>query len=261
MSDFLDTALNGRVLRVALNRPEKRNALNAVLCRELAQTCEAAEADPAIGAILLTANGKAFCAGMDLSEARPGNSEELNVAHERVFTLGARLTKPLIGAVNGAALGGGAGLVANCHIVVAGKAATFGLTEIRLGLWPFLIYRAVTLAVGERRTAELALTGRIFNAQDAEAYGLVHQVTRDADGTAAQLAAAIAAFSPTAVGHGLRFVRETRGKDAVTAGAIGRQIRNEVFASEDFREGVRAFQEKRAPNWPSLKIGDRAPSI
>jgi enoyl-CoA hydratase/carnithine racemase len=255
MTEILHTTRYGRVLRVALNRPEKRNALNAALCRALLEAVEQAETDPTIGAVLLTGNGKSFCSGMDLSETGPGHSEELNRAHEQVFTIGSRLTKPIIGAINGSALGGGMGLVANCHIVVASDDATFGLTEIRLGLWPFLIYRAVSAAIGDRRTAELSLTGRIFDAREAEKFGLVHEISHDLEDTAADVATSITRFSPTAISAGLRFVRDTRGKDLETAGAIARRMRNEVFVSDDFQEGVSAFHEKRPARWPSLGAG------
>src|SRR5664280_2518360 len=131
MSGILQIVRQGRVLRLALNRPEKRNALSLDLCQVLVEALEAANRDPAIGAILLAANGKSFCAGMDLSELGSTDSAAIGDVHEQLFTVGARLGKPLIAAVNGAALGGGMGLVANCHIVVATEDAVFGLTEIR----------------------------------------------------------------------------------------------------------------------------------
>jgi len=140
--------------------------------------------------------------------------------------------------------------------VVASQAANFGLTEIRLGLWPFLVYRAVSAALGERRTTELALTGRIFAAAEARELGLVHEVVQDAapelDRRAAEVAAQIAAFSPTSIRSGLVFLREARGLNWEQAGQAARRVRNEVFASPDFHEGIRAFLEKRAPRWPSL---------
>jgi enoyl-CoA hydratase/carnithine racemase len=252
MSDILETARFGRVLRVSMNRPEKRNALSAELCGGLVRTLEEADRDPGIGAILLTGSGKAFCAGMDLSEVMPAGSAELDRLHERLFTIGSRLGTPLIGAVQGAALGGGVGLVVNCHIVIAAEDATFGLTEIRLGLWPFLIYRAVASALGDRRTAELALTGRIVGTREAREMGLVHEVSYDVDESAADLARSVASHSPTAVRAGLRYVREARGRDWESAGEIARRMRGEVIASPDFEEGVRAFREKREPRWPSL---------
>src|SRR5215472_1385846 len=144
MPHILESSRKGRVLRVALNRPEKRNALNAELCRVLVETLESAFADSEVGAILLSGNGKHFCAGMDLSEVSAATTDAISDAQERLFTIGARAEKPIVAAVEGASLGGGMGLVGNCHIVVAHAAATFGLTEIRVGLWPFLVYRALS---------------------------------------------------------------------------------------------------------------------
>lgn len=253
MNEILEVTRQGRVLRLSLNRPEKRNALSAELCRELVRGIEDAAGDHSVGAILLTATGPAFCAGMDLQEVGAVSSTEaINQAQEFLFTLGASLSKPLIAAVRGPALGGGAGLVANCHIVVASEDARFGLTEIRLGLWPFLVFRSVAAALGERRTVELALTGRTFAAAEARQMGLIHEISPDPEARAAEIAAEVAGFSPTAILSGMTFVQEARGLDWRAAGDIARQVRDEVFRSEDFREGLRAFREKRAPQWPSL---------
>ena len=218
MSEVLQIHRDGRLLRIALDRPERRNALNLELCRELVQALEHADHDPAVGAILLCGNGKCFCAG----------------------------------AVQNAALAGGTGLVANCHVVIAREDAVFGLTEIRLGLWPFVVFRSVSAAVGERRSVELALTGRGFGAFEAKQMGLVHEVTPGLDERATEVATALANASPTAVASGLTFVQQVRGRDWKTAGEIARRIRNEVFESEDFREGLQAFLDKREAKWPSL---------
>ena len=253
MSDVLLTSRQGRLLRLALNRPEKRNALNAELCRALVAAVEDAGRDPAVGVVLLTGEGKSFCAGMDLAEIGNTRTSELNRYHEELFTLGARSTKPLIAAVRGAALGGGTGLVANCHIAIAGQDATFGLTEIRLGLWPFVIYRAVTAALGDRRALELALTGRVFDAGEAQEAGLVHEVVEDPESRAAEVAQAVASSSPVAIRSGMTFVHETKGKDGETAGQIARRFRDELLSGRDFQEGVRAFLERRRPKWPSIE--------
>ncbi len=259
MTDILHEVREGRLLRLTLNRPEKRNALNVALCRALVRALDDAASDPAVGAILLTANGKAFCAGMDLAEIEQGaDTEEIDALHEQLFTVGTRLTKPLIAGVHGAALAGGTGLVANCHIVVASHEASFGLTEIRLGLWPFLIYRAMVGALGERRTLELSLTGRTFEGGEARELGLAHEVAEDAAARALEIAQAVAEFSPTAVQSGLAFVQRVRGLDGREAGTIAREVRNQVFSGEDFQEGIRAFKEKRSPHWPSAIKLDRS---
>jgi enoyl-CoA hydratase/carnithine racemase len=240
------------VLRLTLDRPEKRNALNGDLCLALVDALEAASLDASVGAILLAGNGKSFCAGMDLDEAALGITDQINAAHERLFTVGARLTKPLVAAVQGAALGGGTGLVANCHIAIAALDASFGLTEIRLGLWPFLVYRAVAMALGERRTLEMALTGRIFGAETARDMGLVHEIAPNPEKRALEVAETVAGFSPTAIQYGLSFVQQVRGEDWETAGQIARRVRHQVCTAADFQEGLKAFREKRPPRWPSL---------
>lgn len=241
---LLEIATDDRVRRITLNRPEKRNALSAALCHELAAAVEEADADPSIGAIVLTANGTVFCAGMDLGEIRPDLEEEINDAHQRLFTLGARIATPLIAAVQGPALGGGTGLVANCHIVIAAETATFGLTEIRLGLWPFLVFSAVEAALGERRTIELALTGRVFEAAEGWELGLVHEVTADPQARAAEVARMIAGFSSVAIRTGLAFVQEVRGKTWHESSEIARKVRGEVFASPDFLQSIQRFRGK-----------------
>jgi enoyl-CoA hydratase/carnithine racemase len=249
----LQKVQTGRVLKLTLDRPDKRNALNYELCDALVREIGDASHDPGIGSILLTGSGKSFCAGMDLVEAAEvGVNEAINLVHDRLFTLGARIAKPLIAAVQGAAVGGGTGLVANCHIVVAGVDATFGLPEIRLGLWPFLVYRAVADAVGERRAVELSLTGRTLQAEQAMDLALVTEIAADPEKRAMEVAEMVANFSPTAIQNGLCFVQEVRGQDWESTGRMARRIRDRVLSGQDFQEGVRAFREKRQPRWPSL---------
>jgi enoyl-CoA hydratase/carnithine racemase len=250
---FVETHHDGRVLRITLNRPAKRNALNLAFCNFLAEAFDKADADPRVGAIVLNANGPAFCAGMDLKETLDVDQIQLAGIHERLFTTVHRIRTPIIAAVHGAALAGGTGLAANAHIVFAAPDARFGLTEIRIGLWPALIFRAVQNAMGERRTVELSLTGREFNAAEAMYYGLVSDVAEDPLARAMESAQVIAGFSPIAVGTGLEYVHQTRGRDWDHAGRIGREIRDRLLESDDFKEGTKAFLEKRAPEWPSLK--------
>jgi enoyl-CoA hydratase/carnithine racemase len=254
MSNYLSFTREGRVARITLNRPEKRNALNMEMCRELATALEDAAADENTGAILLAGSGSAFCAGMDLDEVLGTDPGALHQVHEELFTFASRLAKPVVAAVHGAALGGGTGLVANCHVVVAADDARFGLTEIRIGLWPFVVFRAVTAAAGERRALEWSVTGRIFGSPEALHAGLVHRVAPAAEvsARAGEIAADIAAYSPAAMARGLAFVNETRGMSREEVGEIARAARAELMRGLDFEEGVRAFREKRPPEWPSL---------
>jgi enoyl-CoA hydratase/carnithine racemase len=262
MSD-LQITREGRVLRIVLNRPEKRNALDNHLCHALVESLEEAFRDASIGAILLCANGKHFCSGMDLSEitispqsppTQPLSPTPDPRLHEQLFTIGARAEKPIVAAVTGASLGGGMGLVGNCHIVVAHPDASFGLTEIRVGLWPFFVFRILALGLGERRVLELALTGRIVSAPEALEIGFVQEIASDPQSRATEIARTLSEFSPVTIRAGLKFARDIRGLDWATAGEIARRTRDEIFQSHDFAEGVRAFREKRPPHWPSLNL-------
>jgi enoyl-CoA hydratase/carnithine racemase len=222
------------------------------MCHELVDAMERANADRSVGAIVLDGNGPVFCAGMDLKEARQVDQAELAHIHERLFTMIQRVRTPVIAAVHGAALAGGTGLAANAHITYASPETRFGLTEIRIGLWPVMIFRAVQQAIGERRTVELSLTGREFKAAEGLYYGLVTDVVQDPQARAMETARAVAGFSPIAVGAGLDYVHQIRGRDWEHAGRVGREVRERLIESADFKEGTEAFLEKREPVWPSL---------
>jgi len=243
---LIETKQEGRVVYIALNRPEKRNALSVQMCIELVDAFDEADRNNSVGAIVLSGNGPSFCAGMDLKESLDTDQVQLAGIHERLYSVIHRIRTPIVAAVHGAALAGGTGLVANAHIVVAHPESRFGLTEVKIGLWPVLIFRAI----------ELSLTGREFTAEQAREYGLVTEVSPDPLTRATEIATGIAAFSRVAVGIGLDYAHKIRGRDWDHAGRIGRPTRDRLLSNEDYREGVRAFMEKRKPSWPSLKHGD-----
>ncbi|WP_180538701.1 enoyl-CoA hydratase/isomerase family protein [Nevskia soli] len=251
----IEVQLHNRVLRVKLNRPEKRNALNLATCRALNQAILDANRNPAVGAVLITGAGPAFCSGMDLREAEHAGHTALADAHDRLFTIREWAEKPVIQAVHGPAIAGGTGLAANAHVLFAAEDASFGLTEIRLGLWPVLIFPAMIAAVGERRAVELALSGRIFSAEDAHEYGLVSEIVPQDELQSRALAFAemVAGSSAMALRSGLDYVRRIRGKPLGEALEIGRTMRDELMRHGDFAEGVRAWKEKTKPDWPSLR--------
>ena len=229
------------VCQIALNRPEKRNALNMALCADLLRALDDAESSPEVRAILLTGNGPAFCAGMDLEEALRADQNALADLHERLFTVIRRARKPIVAAVRGPALAGGTGLVANAHIAIASPDARFGLTEIRIGLWPLLVIRAVTQAIGERRTTELSLTGRIFTADEAKQFGLVSEIASDPKARALEIAHALAASSQPAIRTGLEYADRIRGLPWDEAGKIGHRMRDQLMESQEFRQLVTEF--------------------
>ncbi|MFL6416394.1 MAG: enoyl-CoA hydratase/isomerase family protein [Bryobacteraceae bacterium] len=246
-----------RILRLTLNRPEKRNALTTGMCQAIVDAVESAQSDDELASILLIANGHVFCSGMDLDEASEIDSEKLDEVHERLFTLGVTSRKPIVIGVNGAALGGGLGLVAQGHVVTASSGAVFGLPEIRIGLWPFLIYRAVEGAIGARLTLELSLTGRLFHVHEAMSWGLVQTVAAAGEvlDRAKGIATDLAKTSPAALRAGMQYVQQARGLDADSAGKLSKELRNRLMETDDFREGYAAFKEKREPQWPSMPNG------
>jgi len=247
MNNILEAKQEGRVLRVWLNRPNQHNSLTAELCRDLVQVLNGAEKDRGVGSVLLAGKGESFCAGMDLNELATGDVESISSVQEALFTIGARLTKPLIGAVHGAALGSGTGVVANCHVVVASENATFGLTGIRIGLWPFVFFNAVATAVGERRALALTITGEVFNAAEARRIGLVHQVVpiEDVDVRALEVAQTVANYSSFALSSGLGFVHQVEGQTWKAAAGVGRLVRDEFLKSTEFRTNLKAFLNQK----------------
>jgi enoyl-CoA hydratase/carnithine racemase len=253
-SPVLLVSREDRLLRLRLNRPAKRNALNRALCTKLLTAFDEAANDPGVGAILVEGEGPVFCAGLDLSEIlsaeAPGDVE----LHDRLFNIGETLGKPIVAAVQGAALAGGMALVANSHVAVAAQGATFGMTEIRLGLFPFVVFRPVAKALGRRRAVELCLTGRIFSAPEALNWGLVQHLAPafEFDDLALAIAQSLAASSPDAIRRGFSFLRALNDDEPGDKRALATFARIEALKSADLMEGVQAHAESRKPVWPSF---------
>lgn len=178
---------DGRLYRIALSSPETRNVIDAESCRELLREFHEAQSDASVGAILLEADGPIFCAGC---EPDPD-----------LLSIGRRIDKPVVAAVQGVVLSGGLALAANAHVVVAAQGTSFGLTEIREGRWSEAVHHAVAHAIGERRALELELSGRIFSTPDALAWGLVHHVAPafELEDRAVEVASGIAKAHPEAI--------------------------------------------------------------
>jgi enoyl-CoA hydratase/carnithine racemase len=175
---------DGRLRRITLAAPEKRNILDAALADNfLREMAEAAE-DSATGAILIEADGPMFCGGADM--ASPPSPD--------LFSIGRRWDKPIVVAVKGAAVSAGVALVANAHVAIAAQGCTFGLLDIRGSRWVEGVFQAVAAAVGRRRALELTLTGRIFSTAEAAAWGLIHMVAPafELDDRATEVATALA---------------------------------------------------------------------
>jgi enoyl-CoA hydratase len=246
----------GHVLIVTMNRPQARNALSGPMMELMRQAWDTVDSDPDIRVCVLTGAGGAFCAGADLkamTREHPGaRMGELDLSVIEPLLKGRRLSKPLIAAVEGPAVAGGTEILQACDIRVAGASARFGVSEARWGLFP-LGGSAVRLPrqIPYTVAADLLLTGRHITAAEALSIGLIGHVVPDGQAleAALEIAAAIAANGPVAVRAILRVIRETEGMAENEAFTLEATVGMAVFASEDAKEGPRAFAEKRQPRF------------
>ncbi len=250
--------LRGHVLIVTMNRPQARNALSGPMMAIMREAWDRVDSDPEVRCCILTGAGGAFCAGADLkamTASHPGESFATGAFDQTVIEpllKGRRLRKPLIAAVEGAAIAGGTEILQATDIRVAGRGARFGISEARWGLFPLggsavRLVRQIPYTVA----ADLLLTGRHINADEALAIGLIGHMVDDGQALAKALEIAdmIAANGPLAVQAILRTIRETEGMAEQDAFAIEARLGMAVFASEDAKEGPRAFAAKRKPNF------------
>jgi enoyl-CoA hydratase len=241
---------------VTLNRPEVRNALNQTMMGEIEAALRALEADAAARVIVLRGAGeKAFCAGADLRGV--GDRGTTLQAREsfgglaRTLEAMARMRTPIIARVHGYALAGGCGLAAGCDIVVAADDAVFGLPEIKVGLLPLIVMAPILRAVGRKRAMLMILSGEQVSAREAHEMGLVSRVVPRAelDEAVGRLARTLAGYSPAALGLAKEAAATVSEMDYGGALRYLRELITLVALSDDAREGIAAFFEKRPPRW------------
>ena len=252
-------AVDGAAARITLNRPEKRNPIGPQTIGELLHAIERAKGDPAVRALVFTGAGKVFSAGGDLGqfasqaqgqgstvggELPPGSWVDLNLALTRVG-------KPTIAMVNGHAMAGGLGFVVACDIAIAADDAQLAVPEINVGLWPMMISANIFRNVPRKQGLLLMMTGDRISAAEGERIGLITRaVPRDqlAD-TVHQLVDKLAAKSPRVMQMGLEAFYAQQDMALEEALPYLEQMLGRCFETEDFREGVAAFLEKRPPRW------------
>ena len=250
------------VLTILLNRPEKRNALCPLLMDELRSALrEAASCECEV--VVLAGTGSAFCAGLDMDNLATMHAQTLEEARRdsermaRLLLALYRFPKPIIAAVNGPAIAGGMALATLCDFTYATPEARFAYTEVRLGYIPAIVATFLLRQMGEKRTRELLLSGRILKSDEAMRLGLVTRggATGELNAEVTALARSLMLNSPQAMTSVKRLLTqhaETRLEAEIEA-AI--QANAEQHSSEDFREGVRAFFEHRKADWPSRHTG------
>jgi methylglutaconyl-CoA hydratase len=254
---------------LTLNRPAERNALSRGLVSRLRDLFDAVAVDSRVRAVVLTGSGTVFCAGMDLKEAAAidaspqAEAETINVLSEFADLLQKihTLPKPTVAAVNGDAVAGGAGLMLSCDLAVAAETARIGYPEVRLGLVPAIVMHDLTRQVGARRARQLLLSGDLIPSKLALEWGLVNALASDEGclGAAIQVAEGLVVCAPQAVATTKRLLDEATSRPSDLRGAAA--VSAAVRTSEEARQGIRAFVEKRPPPWavphPTTHAGEQ----
>ncbi len=253
---FVRTELRDHVLTVTLDRPEKKNALHPVMLRELAFALEHARVNPAVRAVVLSAEGAIWCAGADLKAMAGGDAPDSTVPDPQSPILLGELVpevcKPVVAKVHAPVMAGGILLLTGCTHVLAADTATFGLPEVRRGLFPFQVMAALLERMPAQTVLDWCMRGLDLSAEEARAKGLVSQVCapEELDLSVARLCAELCAGSPQAIRLGLEayaHLRRQRG-----AGDQQNYLLDMFFRclqTEDAQEGIQAFAQKRAPVW------------
>ena len=254
MSDALILVeTQGRAGVIRINRPKQLNALNGAVMRVLVDAALAFDADAAVGAIVITGDERAFAAGADIKEMASASVVEMLQANRIELWDALRgIKKPLIAAVSGWALGGGCELAMACDMIVASETARFGQPEINIGIIPGAGgTQRLTRAVGKALAMEVILNGRFLDAAEAERFGLVNRVVPVEQylRTAIELAQQIAERAPLAVRLAKEAVNQAQESALAEGMADERRMFYMLFSTEDQKEGMQAFLDKRPARW------------
>lgn len=255
--NLLEAREEDNILWLTISRPERRNSLNRELAFALTERLSAIKADSPMRAVVLSGAGdKAFCAGGDLKPAASGSPFEIE-PHQPTHFYADLLRAmdacpvPVIGRINGSAFGGGVGILAACDYAVGVATAKFGIPEAKVGMFPFMVMPFLLRVISQREFLALAITGDTIDAARAKELGLLQEVAApgELDQAVAAVLSRVTACSPTALRlgkHGLRIAREARTSDAL---ALMQALLPLSTLTSDAKEGLRAFSEKRLPQW------------
>ena len=251
MTTVVDASRQDARLLLTIDRPERRNALNADVIGALHEALHRARSDDTIRAVVLTGAGdEAFCAGADLGAdafafdyATPAN------AYADLLRMARTLDVPLVARVNGACMAAGMGLLAMCDLTIAAPHAVFGLPEAKVGVFPMQVLAVLQAQVPQRFLTQLCLTGDPIDAARAREIGLVNEVAPDLDGALERLLSRLQSNSPTALRRGLYAMKAMRSMSFEQAIAFGEGQIGLLALTQDAREGIAAFKDKRRPRW------------
>jgi enoyl-CoA hydratase/carnithine racemase len=248
-------AVEGRVATVTLNNPDQRNPLSATMLRDLASAFQWCKDEPEVRVVVLTGAGRVFCAGADLASF-DGEMTGLEKYRSRdlfvdLFVLMSELGKPIVGRINGHALAGGFGLACSCDLLVAVDTATFGTPEINVGIWPMMIQAILSRNIPRKILMEMEMLGDRWTASQLQSLGIVNRVVAHdlLDSTVDEIAQALAKKSPVAMRLGRDSLYRQQDMDFRAALHYLHGQFLLVSQTEDSREGIKAFFEKREPDF------------
>jgi enoyl-CoA hydratase/carnithine racemase len=249
-------AVDGHAATVTMNRPEQRNALSAVMLRELAAAFRWCQHEPEVRVVVLTGAGdRAFCAGADLSSFDGGMSDlERHRSRDlfvELFSLMAGLGKPIVGRINGHALAGGIGLACSCDLLVSTDTATFGTPEINVGIWPMMIQAILSRNIPRKVLLEMEMLGDRWTATQLQSFGVINRVVPhdQLDSTVKEIVDKLAKKSPVAMRLGRdSFYRQQDLEFQAALTYLHSQF-TLITLTEDSKEGIKAFFEKREPDF------------
>ena len=249
-------AVEGHVATTTLNRPEQRNALSAVMLRDLATAFRWCRQEPEVRVVVLTGAGdRAFCAGADLTSF-DGATTDLERHRSRdlfvdLFALMASLGKPIVGRINGHALAGGLGLACSCDLLVSTDTATFGTPEINVGIWPMMIQAILARNLPRKMLLEMEMLGERWTATQMQAFGLINRVVPhdQLDGAVKDIVDKLAKKSPIAMRLGRDSFYRQQDMEFNAALAYLQSQFTLTTMTEDSKEGIKAFFEKREPDF------------
>ena len=249
MGEKIDTNLKGAVLTITLKDESKRNALSRALATEFVAAMDAAEADPAVRVVVVTNTGSVFCAGADLSERLEddeGASDPL-----AIFSRIRRSQKPYVGKINGHAIAGGLGLAASMDISVAIEPAKFGFSEVRLGLAPAIISVICLPKMRMSEASDAFLRGNRFDAIEAARLGLINQAVppEELDVAVDRIVADLLEGGPSAIAWSKRMINDIPAMAFDDAMPYAADVSAQLFSSDEAKEGMASFLEKRPPRW------------
>jgi methylglutaconyl-CoA hydratase len=249
-------SIDAQLAIITLNRPDKRNAISYELIDELLATLDEIKQSSAL-VLILTGAGKAFCSGMDLDDLKNllGRTPEQNIKDSetmaRLFRSLYDFPKPTIAAVNGAAIAGGCGLATLCDFTLAVPEAKFGYTEVRIGFIPAIVSTFLLRQVGEKQARDLLLTGRIVTAEEASRIGMVNEVVSAEQllPRAREIAAELLENSPASLVATKRLLSDLGSRELDAELQMAVKANASIRSTDDFREGISSFLEKRKPRW------------